>query len=359
MASSPLEKRTTMISAGRLPSSRLHEMSSSRPFVHQVDVVFPFDHELQVAFSELETDYYTSRAPLAEIYESLRIYGQQSGLASDAQVASTGTFLPDAWSCREGSIILNAGKETFESLGLPGHKILAQMPGAPEQHLINVSLDTPSVNVRSNDFILDSITRWDRSREGSGEGQWDFAFHISHPEKGTGPLSLSRTRHHKVKPSIRNLQNVHIPTSALPPRPNPRPTSTRRGGHRDLSHGEKTTGTDDNDALEDWNERACELFEWIGMVNIDAQRTFLSSQMATRPTVPLIGLTIHGSTGVPVLTPPRVPRLEGEDTVSIILALEGTNDPMTNRSANSGDETDLNGSWVVLESIGKWDSRFG
>jgi hypothetical protein len=74
------------------------------------------------------------------------------------------------------------------------------MPGAPEQHrmsarivrfifltpipplaVINVSLDTPSVNVRSNDFILDSITRWDRSREGSGEGQWDFAFHISHP----------------------------------------------------------------------------------------------------------------------------------------------------------------------------------
>jgi hypothetical protein len=92
---------------------------------------------------------------------------------------------------------------------------------------------------------------------------------------------------------------------------------------------------------------------------LDTATTFLSSQMATRPTVPLIGLTIHGSTGVPVLTPPRVPRLEGEDTVSIILALEGTNDPMTNRSANSGDETDLNGSWVVLESIGKWDSRFG
>ena len=87
-------------------------------------------------------------------------------------------------------------------------------------------------------------------------------------EKGTGPLSPSRTRHHNVKPNIQHLQNVHIPTFALPPRP----TSNRRGRHRDLSQGEKITGADDNDALEDWNERASSLFEWIGMVNIGAQR---------------------------------------------------------------------------------------
>ena len=91
---------------------------------------------------------------------------------------------------------------------------------------------------------------------------------IRSAEKGTGPLSPSRARHHKVKPSIRKLQNVHIPTSTLPARP----TSTRHGRHRDLSHGEKITDADDNDALEDWNERASSLFEWIGMVNIGAQR---------------------------------------------------------------------------------------
>ena len=95
----------------------------------------------------------------------------------------------------------------------------------------------------------------------------------SFTDKGTGPLSLSRTQHHKVKPTIRNLQNVHIPTSVLPPRP----TSTRRGRHRDSSHGEKIRDADDadDDALEDWNERASELFEWIGMVNIGAQRYVL------------------------------------------------------------------------------------
>jgi hypothetical protein len=88
-------------------------------------------------------------------------------------------------------------------------------------------------------------------------------------EKGTGPLSPSRARRHKVKPNVQHLQNVHIPTFALPPRP----TSNRRGKHRDLSRGEKIiTDADDNDALEDWNERASSLFEWIGMVNIGAQR---------------------------------------------------------------------------------------
>jgi len=48
--------------------------------------------------------------------------------------------------------------------------------------VINVSLSNiPGANIRSHDFILDSFTRWDQSRERSGEGQWDFAFHLSHP----------------------------------------------------------------------------------------------------------------------------------------------------------------------------------
>ena len=92
------------------------------------------------------------------------------------------------------------------------------------------------------------------------------SFSVCFAEKGTGPLSPSRARHHKVKPNIQHLQNVHIPTFPLPPHP----TSNRRG--RDLSQGGKITDPDDSDALEDWNERASSLFEWIGMLNIGAQR---------------------------------------------------------------------------------------
>jgi len=58
----------------------------------------------------------------------------------------------------------------------------------------------------------------------------------------------------------------------------------------------------------------------------NSRRTLLPRRRATHPNAPMIGLTIHGSTGVPILTHPRVPRLKGEDTVCIMLAHEGTDD---------------------------------
>lgn len=53
----------------------------------------------------------------------------------------------------------------------------------------------------------------------------------------------------------------------------------------------------------------------------------------------MIGLTIHGSTGVPTLTFPRVRRSEGEDTTCIILAHDGIDDSVI----RSGEEMGLNG----------------
>ena len=38
-------------------------------------------------------------------------------------------------------MVLNAGKETFEALGLPGAKLSARMPGAPEQHRTHAFYD--------------------------------------------------------------------------------------------------------------------------------------------------------------------------------------------------------------------------
>lgn len=395
MAPSQLEKRTTVISAGRLPSSKLLELGVSRPFVHQVDVVFPFNHEVDAAFRELETDYCTSRAPLSDIYQTLHADPDLSG---DLHLASTGAFLPDAWSSRDERIVLSAGKETFEALGLPGVKFSSHMAGAPEQYLINISMSAPTTNVRSHNFILDSFARWDRSREESGEGQWDFAFHTSRPDERTGPLSASRARPHKVRPTVQHLQNICVPTSTLPPRPHVHPTSTRRIGRQNLSQGEDVTSKDVyNDALQDWNERASVYFEWVGMVNLGAQRLQANDRVdpyvavystptpytvgdvahmkwyglltpqfvqkivdtavhvATSSSVPLIGLTIHGSTEVPVLTPSRVPRSEGEDTVSVILFPGDAGDGKTNKT----DNRTSTGSWVMVEAIGKWDTRFG
>jgi hypothetical protein len=91
-------------------------------------------------------------------------------------------------------------------------------------------------------------------------------------DKGTGPLSPSRAQHHEVKPIIQKLQNVHIPTLALTtPHPNPCSTSTGKAGV-----------DDDDDALQDWNERASALFEWVGMINIGAQRYFVPDDIVRR-----------------------------------------------------------------------------
>jgi hypothetical protein len=92
-------------------------------------------------------------------------------------------------------------------------------------------------------------------------------------DERTGPLSASRARPHKVRPTVQHLQNICVPTSTLPPRPHVHPTSTRRIGRQNLSQGEDVTSKDVyNDALQDWNERASVYFEWVGMVNLGAQR---------------------------------------------------------------------------------------
>jgi hypothetical protein len=90
-------------------------------------------------------------------------------------------------------------------------------------------------------------------------------------DEGTGPLSASRARLHKVRPTVQHLQNIRVPTSTLSPRPHVHPTSARRIGRHNLSQGEDVTSEID-DALQDWNEKANVYFEWVGMVNIGAQR---------------------------------------------------------------------------------------
>lgn len=97
----------------------------------------------------------------------------------------------------------------------------------------------------------------------------------SFADQGTGPLRPSHAQRHEVKPVIRKLQNVHIPTSVLPP--HPRPSSTGGTGRRKSAGVTSEADANYDDALQDWNEKAGVLFEWVGMINIGAQR-YCSSQ---------------------------------------------------------------------------------
>ena len=128
----------------------------------------------------------------------------------------------------------------------------------------------------------------------------------SFADQGTGPLSPSHAQRHEVKPVIRKLQNVHIPTSALPPHPHP--PSTGRSGRRKSAGVTSEADANDDDALQDWNEKASVLFEWIGMINIGAQR-YCSSQYHPRDdcpnrSVPDCKLTIEWTHTLP-FTPRR------------------------------------------------------
>lgn len=179
MAPAQLEKRITMISTGSLPSSKLLELSASRPFVHQA-----WTHHVRRIWTLYSRHGMlglgrrcisfrpSSRSGVQQTRNGLlylacptrrgirgapcvrsRAWSGQVRLAtllsadtslnhgvcgSDAHVASTGVFLPDAWSSREGSIILSAGKETFQALGLPGAKFSSHMSGAPEQYRMSM-----------------------------------------------------------------------------------------------------------------------------------------------------------------------------------------------------------------------------
>jgi len=102
--------------------------------------------------------------------------------------------------------------------------------------------------------------------------------------------------------------------------------------------------------------------QWHGFLTPQFVQRILdrATEAGASSSIPLIGLTIHGSTGVPMHTPHRVPRLEGEDTASIILAPSPKSaDDAMNPSASAGTENRVTGSWVMVESFGKWDSRFG
>ena len=85
-------------------------------------------------------------------------------------------------------------------------------------------------------------------------------------------------------------------------------------------------------------QRIVDTATYVGSLSCVIEAQTLLPRRATCPNGPLIGLTIHGSMGIPILTLPRVPRLEGEDTVCIILGHEGT-DAVT----SSGEEMGLNG----------------
>lgn len=95
----------------------------------------------------------------------------------------------------------------------------------------------------------------------------------------------SSTKPHCIQPSVHQTTNVNTPQFVLSPRPSLKPHPNKK---RKLAHSEdaKAAGPMDvdncvecnaneprlEDAIEDWEVKMGELFEWVGMAGLGAQR---------------------------------------------------------------------------------------
>jgi len=228
-----------------------------------------------------------------------------------------------------------------------------------------------------------ALEDWDRRRQQDGLGKWDVICYSPSIDKNT----LDEPSFHEIKSQIRKSSPIHIPILSLPTRP-------------------VAPNTDD---IEDWNEHMNSLFEWVGMACLGAQRLEITdrvdpyvavysppspSRTGTITHIRWKGLLSHtfvqsvintamtslagSSAGLPSFvsitankfltspvsyippnmgkdSPMRAPRDEAEDTWSLILSFDRDNSVETTRE----DTGTKDGSWAMIESVGKWDMRWG
>ncbi|KAI6113002.1 ribonuclease P 40kDa subunit-domain-containing protein [Pisolithus sp. B1] len=355
-----MQSSRVMVSSGELPSSQLDNVAATRPFVQQIDAVFPSSEHFEKEFSSLVTSYNRAQFTLSELFEQASHAPLENGRS--LLKALPVTCDPDDTWCIDprGVLTLCVSKQLYERLGLVGKKL--PFKGCQELHAIKIPLrqNVESVAVRARQRT--AIKTWDELRTQRGLGKWEIAY------VGEGSvIPLPQVVH--VRPQVSRYADVFIPVPGIVP-------------------GKETNP-------EDWRERASEVFEWAGMACLGAQRlkandrvdpyvavyevpapsrvgnlthvrwrgtmdsAFVQSVLTTVVSLvtacpsgddSLISLTVHSnptasvsyitSTGLAEMKDPpsRVPRSDGEDTLCLIL----TND-----------------TWISGQSIGKWDARWG
>ncbi|KAG1881076.1 ribonuclease P 40kDa subunit-domain-containing protein, partial [Suillus subluteus] len=331
----------------------------------------PASDELEKALTSLKPTYCKRRCTLSEFldFASKSPGGNITALPSTSECVDTWCIDP------RGVLTLCVSKSLYEQLGLIGKRL--PFKGCPEAVCavirIPVRQETVSVAVRAKQKA--ALKLWDELRE-NGPGKWEVLY---------CQAGMWTSESHEgviVQPRICRSTDIHIPVPALAPFPD--------GG------------------TEDWDEYIGDLFEWVGMACLGAQRlkandrvnpyvavyevpapsyigdvtqirwaaflhqSFIKDTLDTRiddllrrshlasvtDNHAFVAMTRHGCCTSPVgaiplslardasfdtaRDPPlRVPAINAEDSGCFILG------------------PGQNGNFVLAESIGHWDARWG
>ncbi|RPD59019.1 hypothetical protein L227DRAFT_504442 [Lentinus tigrinus ALCF2SS1-6] len=341
------------------------------PSYIQVDVAFPSSASLHAALEELQCTYRTCECSLSDFLQFAKPHVNH--LTTESKVVAHGlasATQSDVW-CLDsrGVLTLAVNKQTYESLGLVGERLPWKQ--CEDIHVIHTYVGytgpqhgdmKPWATYGAKEAA--AIRAWDERR-----GPWKTMFHMQNPESNLPPKSTA----HEPKKVMITRSNVHIP---------------------DVKEADLLNQSSLPEDVEDWDERVSSLFEWVGLASLDSQRLLASDRsdpyisvyeppapshvgdLATMrwsgflpssfvqgildtiisPNIPspsFVSITASSVPTCPVTyipkdlgkAPPlRAPRSDSDDTWSLVYAREPEGSPS---------------SWVLAESVGRWDQRWG
>ncbi|KAL5536696.1 hypothetical protein ACEPAF_519 [Sanghuangporus sanghuang] len=234
------------------PSSLSDTLSSSHPFIHQIDIVFSFppvqSQSLQQKLQKIECVYYSGRAELSEILDAFHLHLSDHAQNDFIALAEGHRGVEDIWCIdHRGLLTLLLTKNTYQQLGLVGEKASKKS----EIYYVQVDLHdrTSSVYTRAKE----RIRLWDERRKAQGVLPWRVHIH------GSLPSLQAKLRPVKAQARVRTLDNILIPVLDETKSEFARARDNRDGHEGDMDRDEE-------------NERIDELFEWVGMACMDSDR---------------------------------------------------------------------------------------
>ncbi|KAL0953968.1 hypothetical protein HGRIS_005128 [Hohenbuehelia grisea] len=394
------EARRQKISTGPPSSSDLQYWAATHPFTQQIDVVFPASNELESVFRGLGIpQYVTGKAKLSDIVARAEEFISASELKSDFTILSTNTNCEDVWCIdTRGLLTLCVSKETYQALGLMGRRL--PFKGCSEQYVISLPLQKHLLSVTNRAKRDSALQQWDLRRG----RHWDVSLYQNNLVTLTVPSFITDTQIITSRPKIETMQNMRVPIPDLTPCPNrPANEEAKEDWHTEMdeifewvgmaSLGSQRLYADDRvdpyiavyEAPSPSRTASVTRVRWKGLLGSTFMQQvldvaismkaepfkFVAISASSVPTTPVAYIPLslvkpvdlsrmaQGQTGdqpnanaATALPPMRAPRTDSEDTWSVLIA------PRT-KGDGAAEEARRQADWVMVESIGRWDARWG